>query len=233
MKLTAALICLTFVLVSSARGQISDEELANRALRRINLLLSLASEGKPPLEDGMLTNTIVRLQWVSRSELVNRKHYWERWLADRSTPWGVTGSETLEDFVFYDNSVCAYQQTVSDKLQGGSALSVGSIWRRWIRPDQGFALFKRITEEFPDSCQITNEPGELSWCVLMTYIDKGEIRFRHFYVPSRLEIQTLLSKVQFLTKEDDSKFSTHDDRYDTPEWMIRELKYDKNALWGK
>jgi hypothetical protein len=182
------------------------------------------------------SHPLLSMRWVSRAELLARKRHWEQCLASHTVNTGTTQGELYEGFVFTDFSVCEYKQAVppfdfgEDKRQSAYAEPMERpAWQYWVPPEKGSELYKLFTD-FPKAAQ--TKPDETSWCVMMKYFDNGKCHVKHFYVPSRLEIQTLLHEVQE-AGQDCSTWKQSDKRLWTiPEWMARDFKYDV-GIWYK
>jgi hypothetical protein len=63
----------------------------------------------------------------------------------------------------------------------------------------------------------------------MTYIRGGEARVKHFYLPSRVYLQTLVAGAYQVT-EDCESWPSRDERFGRAEWMTNALKYD-DKIW--
>lgn len=191
--------------------------------------------GIAPSGFGGWSGSLVSICWAPRAELLARKRFWRKCLATGVIPSEPTFTDPVEALIFSDFSVCEYQQsTLRDDGEPKGALTyaepyTAEIWKRWIGPDKGAAFFKKLTVDFPASAQA--EPDETSWCVMLKYYRDGTFHIAHFYVPSRLEIQTLLHEAQG-TGPDCAHWDDKDKRFGVADWMKRDLKYDY-AQWHR
>jgi hypothetical protein len=170
------------------------------------------------------TNAILHVRWVARSELLARQAFWQDYQTHPDPKAGVNSSETEESLLLFDNSVCEYRQSII--VQGG--LSDDNVWRRWLPPAKGADWYFR-TLKLAESKDVLNEPTGTSWCVIMTYIRDGEARVKHFYLPARIHLQTLLAGA-YRTTKDCQSWPMRDERFGRAEWITNNLKYD-DKIW--
>jgi len=174
--------------------------------------------------------TILSVRWISRAELLARKHYWQDCLAHNCIHGDI--ADAVESFQFLDTSVCEYRQEIENPeggvdFVGNEYLPEGAVWKRWVPPDKGFDLFNKFVVELPKAAQ--SEPTETSLCVIMSFISNGKFMVQHFYLPSRFPIHTLLHEAR-KTGVDCSNWEETDARWATPAWMAQKLKYN-TKIW--
>jgi len=175
---------------------------------------------------------VLALRWVSRAELLARRRYWERCLANHWIPRGVVASEFRERLLFFDDSVCEYRQAFeSDPLMGDVGDDEGpysddTVWRRLVPPDKGFQLYKQITLNFSGLPKPT-APDDTSWCVIFDFIKDGKLMAGHSYVPSRLEVQATIHGVR---EGGTASAKVHNEDTAPADWMVKQLKYSRK-LW--
>jgi hypothetical protein len=208
---------------------VNAEDVAKDAISYIDWLLTPASnqliEKTPSGSQGIITNAILHLRWVARSELLARKAFWQDYQKHPDPKVGVFSSETEEEFLFFDNSVCDYRQTV---IQPG-CVADQSVWRRWMPHDKGAEWHESMALQLMKSKDVLSTPTGTSWCVIMTYVHQGQLRVAHFYLPARIYVQTFLATTFRMTQECNG-WHHRDDRFALADWMTKNLQYDRK-IW--
>lgn len=172
---------------------------------------------------------VFTMRWVSRVELLSRKRYWEKCLADHWIPHSVIPSELCDRVVYFDTSCCEYRQTA--KLDGGlgaeGPYSEDTVWRRLVPPVKGYELYKLAAIDFPAAslAAAPATPGEESWCVMYTFVKDGKVMAGHFYVEARAEIMSVVKQMQ--------EYGTvipepPDEKDPLADWMVKKLKYSRD-----
>lgn len=236
MKNIKALIITSLILlvgcksVPKTTGDTS-EDIAKQEITYLKYLLTPRAKAKekdsPLWTKGGISNAVVQLRWISRMELKHRLEYWQSWLQDKSIPWGKNGSEDTEGFVYYDNNVAEYNHTIIWRTN--TAESVEDVWRLWIEPSKGKEVYELTTAQFPKSKYVTEKPKDDAICVIMTYVENGELWVTHFYIASRVGIQSILYEVKH-RGVDCEGWDHRDERFISPKWLSTELKYS-DKLW--
>ncbi|HWB58287.1 MAG TPA: hypothetical protein VG733_02300, partial [Chthoniobacteraceae bacterium] len=181
-------------------------------------------------------HTLLSMRWVSRAELLQRRRFWEQCAATHTVPAsGVTCSEFYEGICITDNGVCRYDQSVIYQNPASHPAFTpltqenydqpveNPVWKTWLPPVNGEGIYRRFVGF---SKMALAKPGDTSWCVITEYFADGKSHVAHFYVPSRLEIQSLIGDAR-RDGEDISQWSEYDKRlWAPPEWLTRGLKYD-------
>lgn len=238
-----ALIVINAILVLIGFGQsprdansvrLTPEDIARHQIEYSKYFLSPKSDCK--LDDSILRHeglrprTVVSMRWVSRLELQHRLKYWRSRLKDTTTRWGKTRSENLEELVYFDNSVARYAQTMRYIEHPAGATFSYDLWRVWLKPEQGKALYNLVVNEFQKSYFVLDEPEDDSVCVIIMYVKDGELWVKHFYVSSRIGVHSVLYEAR-QGGIDCEGWHHRDVRFAISEWLQTELKYSP-SIWG-
>ena len=237
------LIVMNAILVLIAFGQsprdaptvrLTSEDIAHSQIEYSKYFLSPKSDCKVDdtilRHEGRRPNTIISMRWVSRLELQHRLEYWRSWQKDTTIKWGKTRSEATEELAYFDNNVAVYEHTIRRLDYPASAAGDYDVWRVWLEPEKGKALYNLVVNEFPKSFLVLDEPEDDSICVIIRYVKDGDLWAKHFYVSSRIGVHTVLYHAR--QGGIDCKGWHHRDvRLAMPEWLETELKYSR-SLWG-
>jgi hypothetical protein len=199
---------------------LTDEENTQIDLERTDWLLEPSGD-RVLKRDFIYADVVLRVSWITRGELLNRKKRDSVWLKDK-TGSGFGHSEDYAALFLYDNGTACYSLTgtampVMQSQPGG--LAECPIWNRWLNPKASKALFDQFLNTLPTS-KFTKEPlTEDSACVILEYAQDGKVREKHFYLPGLPYIYRTVIDVK---GEDCTDWNSHDERLQVQEWVAKE-----------